>query len=134
MSATQRASEPPVNLGFPFRKIDALARHRLIQEEKMLHTRKIIEKIWDAQGYGNLAVWADGTTAVIAPGENPTRESAACDLKPIPLVHDFNAGFATHDIDRSSMLRSNPRPVARSSGTERWPPALKAIAEISSVA
>ena len=40
----------------------------------MLYTREIIQKIWDAQGYGNLAVWADGTTAVIAPGENPEKD------------------------------------------------------------
>lgn len=102
MSATQRASEPPAHLAFPFRKVDTLARHRLIQGEKMLHTRKIIEKIWDAQGYGNLAVWADGTTAVIAPGENPVRSGnpPLAIFKPIPLVARFPMlDFATHDID-----------------------------------
>ncbi len=35
----------------------------------MLHTKDIIRKIWDAQGYGNLAVWDDGTTRVIEPGQ-----------------------------------------------------------------
>ncbi|MBP7410021.1 hypothetical protein [Methanoculleus sp. 10] len=68
----------------------------------MLYTREIIQKIWDAQGYGNLAVWADGTTAVIAPGENPEKDGEAplAIFKPIPLVARFPMlGFATHDAD-----------------------------------
>ncbi|ABN56839.1 MULTISPECIES: hypothetical protein [Methanoculleus] len=66
----------------------------------MLHTRELIQKIWDAQGYGNLAVWGDGTTAVIAPGENPERsgEAPLAIFKPIPLVAGFPMlDFATHD-------------------------------------
>ncbi|MBA7476154.1 hypothetical protein ES707_11533 [subsurface metagenome] len=68
----------------------------------MLHTREIIRKIWDAQGYGNLAVWADGTTAVIAPGEIPEKDGKAplAIFKPIPLVAVFSmVDFATHDTD-----------------------------------
>ncbi|MDD3932456.1 hypothetical protein [Methanoculleus sp. UBA303] len=68
----------------------------------MLYTREIIRKIWDAQGYGNLAVWADGTTAVIAPGESPEKggEAPLAIFKPIPLVAGFPMlDFATHDAD-----------------------------------
>ncbi|WP_292730714.1 hypothetical protein [Methanoculleus sp.] len=66
----------------------------------MLHTREIIKKIWDAQGYGNLAVWADGTTATIAPGETPEKGGKAplAIFKPIPLVAGYSMlDFATHD-------------------------------------
>lgn len=66
----------------------------------MLHTREIIREIWDAQGYGNLAVWADGTTSVIAPGESPEKGGKAplAVFKPIPLVAGFPMlDFATHD-------------------------------------
>jgi hypothetical protein len=66
----------------------------------MLHTREIIRKIWDAQGYGNLAVWEDGTTAVVAPGESPERNGKPplAIFKPIPLVGGFSMlDFATHD-------------------------------------
>jgi hypothetical protein len=66
----------------------------------MLHTREIIRKIWDAQGYGNLAVWGDGTTAVIAPGESPEKNGKPplAVFKPIPLVGGFSMlDFATHD-------------------------------------
>lgn len=66
----------------------------------MLHTRKIIQKLWDAQGYGNLAVWEDGTTAVITPGESPKKDGKAplAIFKPIPLVAGFSMlDFALHD-------------------------------------
>jgi hypothetical protein len=66
----------------------------------MLHTREIVQKLWDAQGYGNLAVWEDGTTAVIAPGESPQKGGKAplAIFKPIPLVAGFSMlDFATHD-------------------------------------
>ncbi|TAJ45402.1 hypothetical protein [Methanofollis fontis] len=66
----------------------------------MLNTREIITKIWDAQGYGNLAVWADGTTAIIAPNESPERNGVAplAIFKPIPLVGGFPMlDYATHN-------------------------------------
>lgn len=68
----------------------------------MLYTRKIIEEIWNAQGYGNLAVWADGTIEVIAPGESPVHgeKPPLAIFKPIPLVARFPMlDFATHDAD-----------------------------------
>jgi hypothetical protein len=57
----------------------------------MLHTRDIIQQIWDAQGYGNLAVWAEGATEVIAPGSAPEKggEPPLAVFKPIPLVGGF---------------------------------------------
>ncbi|RXE56067.1 hypothetical protein ABH15_07730 [Methanoculleus taiwanensis] len=62
----------------------------------MLYTREIIKKLWDAQGYGNLAVWQDGTTRVIAPGEDAGQPLVV--LKPMPLVGEFSLlDFALHD-------------------------------------
>jgi len=86
----------------PCRRFDALFTHLLLWEQIMLHTREIVQKLWDAQGYGNLAVWSDGTTAVIAPGENPERSGKAplAIFKPIPLVAGFPMlDHATHDTD-----------------------------------
>jgi hypothetical protein len=78
----------------------------------MLHTQEIIRKIWDAQGYGNLAVWEDGTTAVIAPGESPEREGKAplAVFKPIPLVAKFAMlDFATHDPELLDLVEKTIR-------------------------
>ncbi len=57
----------------------------------MLSTTAIIRKLWDAQGYGNVAVWEDGTTEIIEPGAEPGREgtSLLAVFKPIPLVGGF---------------------------------------------
>jgi hypothetical protein len=57
----------------------------------MFSTQDIIEKLWNAQGYGNLAVWKDGSTQVIEPGETPTREGKKplAVFKPIVLVARF---------------------------------------------
>ena len=57
----------------------------------MLHTKDIIREIWDAQGYGNLAVWDDGTTRVIEPGQTPLKEGQPPRIvfKPLPLVGGF---------------------------------------------
>lgn len=78
----------------------------------MLHTRKIIRKIWDAQGYGNLAVWKDGTTAVVVPGETPEKdgEPPLAVFKPIPLVAGFPMlDFATHDADLLLLVETTIR-------------------------
>ena len=57
----------------------------------MLTIKAIIRKIWDAQGYGNVAVWQDGTAEVIGPGAEQTREGKAplAIFKPILLVGGF---------------------------------------------
>lgn len=82
------------------RKVDTLSGPT--SDERMLHTREIIKKIWDAQGYGNLAVWGDGTTLVIVPGESPLQDGKPplAIFKPIPLVAGFSLlGLATHNTD-----------------------------------
>ncbi|MDD3622530.1 MAG: hypothetical protein PHQ81_09010 [Methanofollis sp.] len=66
----------------------------------MLHTREIIRKLWDAQGYGNLAIWEDGSTEVAAPGSHPTKggQAPALVLKPLALVAGFPMlDHALHD-------------------------------------
>ncbi|MDV2482209.1 hypothetical protein F8E02_09400 [Methanoculleus sp. Wushi-C6] len=78
----------------------------------MLHTKEIIQKIWDAQGYGNLAVWGDGATVVIAPGESPERGGKAplAVFKPIPLVAGFSMlDFALHDPALLSLIETTIR-------------------------
>lgn len=57
----------------------------------MLTTKEIIRMLWDAQGYGNVAVWEDGTAEVVAPGSETRREGKPplAVLKPIPLVGGF---------------------------------------------
>jgi hypothetical protein len=78
----------------------------------MLHTQDIIRKIWDAQGYGNLAIWGDGTTAIIAPGESPEKGGKAplAIFKPIPLVGGFSMlDFAVHDPDLLNLVETTIR-------------------------
>ncbi|CVK33585.1 hypothetical protein [Methanoculleus bourgensis] len=78
----------------------------------MLHTHAIIKAIWDAQGYGNLAVWADGTTSIIAPGESPKKDGTAplAIFKPIPLVAGFPMlDFAIHDPDLLERIETTIR-------------------------
>ena len=57
----------------------------------MLSIDEIIRTIWDAQGYGNVAVWKDGTVRVIAPGSGA--EDAADNppvlFKPLALVGQY---------------------------------------------
>ena len=57
----------------------------------MVTTREIIRKIWDAQGYGNIAVYRDGSTSMVMPGETGERsgESPAAIFKPIALVAKY---------------------------------------------
>jgi hypothetical protein len=57
----------------------------------MLSIDEIIRKIWDAQGYGNVAVWGDGTIKVIAPGTETGEagENPPVVFKPLPLVGQY---------------------------------------------
>lgn len=83
----------------------------------MLYTKDIIRKIWDAQGYGNLAVWDDGTTRVIEPGQVPEKEGKPprAVFKPLPLVGIFP--MLDHALaDRS--LQDTIEEMIRSSGGE----------------
>lgn len=66
----------------------------------MLHTREIVRKLWNAQGYGNLAIWEDGSTEVVAPGSHPERagQPPLLVLKPLALVAGFPMlDHALHD-------------------------------------
>jgi hypothetical protein len=70
----------------------------------MVTTREIIQKLWDAQGYGNIAVYPDGSTALVAPGESGETAGAApvALLKPIRLVNEFptiDHAFANPDLN-----------------------------------
>jgi hypothetical protein len=51
-------------------------------------TTRIIRELWDAQGYGNLALWNDSTTSIIPPGESSQKNGKPplLVLKPLPLV------------------------------------------------
>ena len=57
----------------------------------MLSIDEIIRKLWDAQGFGNLAVWGDGTMNVIAPGSEPETEPDRPPVifKPLTLVGQY---------------------------------------------
>jgi len=83
----------------------------------MLSTKNIIKEIWDAQGYGNLAVWDDGTTRIFEPGQVPQINGLPprAVFKPLPLV----GGFPMLDYALSDRkLQETIEEVIRSSGGE----------------
>ncbi|MDN7023711.1 hypothetical protein FGU65_02165 [Methanoculleus sp. FWC-SCC1] len=57
----------------------------------MVTTRDIIRKLWDAQGYGNVAVYSDGTALQVAPGDTGEAggKQPVALFKAIPLVGKF---------------------------------------------
>lgn len=63
-------------------------------------TQDIVRKLWDEAGNGNVAVWEDGTMAVVPadfPGEAAGRKPLVV-LKPIRLVNEFDLlDFALRD-------------------------------------
>lgn len=83
----------------------------------MLHTKDIIRDIWDAQGYGNLAVWDDGTTRVVEPGQVPMKDGLPprAVFKPLPLVGVFP--MLDHALG-DSMLQETIEEMIRSAGGE----------------
>jgi hypothetical protein len=68
----------------------------------MITTREIIQQLWDAQGYGNIAVYDDGSTTLIPAddsGERAGRKLIAV-FKPIRMVAVFPmVDFALADAD-----------------------------------
>jgi hypothetical protein len=68
----------------------------------MITTREIIQKLWDAQGYGNIAVYEDGSTTLIPAGdsgESPGKQLMTV-FKPIRMVAGFPmVDFALADVD-----------------------------------
>jgi hypothetical protein len=83
----------------------------------MITTREIIKKLWDAQGYGNVAVYSDGSTGVIAPGETGEKGGSApvAILKPIPLVGGFP--MLDHALGNAELLETIERTL-RDAGME----------------
>jgi hypothetical protein len=85
--------------------------------EFVLHTKDIIKEIWDAQGYGNLAVWDDGITRVVEPGQVPIKDGIPprAVFKPLPLVGGFPMlDYALYD----SRLQDAIEETIRNSGGE----------------
>jgi hypothetical protein len=81
-----------------------------------LHTREIIRTLWDAQGFGNVAVWQDGTTRVIAPGEQAEHggKTPLVVFKPIALVSGFP--MLDHALGDAALLEEIERAVREAGG------------------
>ncbi|HUU76656.1 MAG TPA: hypothetical protein VMW63_11310 [Methanoregulaceae archaeon] len=56
-----------------------------------MKTDDIIKKIWDSQGFGNVAVWQDGTMTVVSPGDTGKSDEKApiALFKPLALVAGY---------------------------------------------
>ena len=56
-----------------------------------MNTDDIIKKIWDTQGFGNVAVWQDGTMTVVPGGYTgePDGKTPLVIFKPIALVTKY---------------------------------------------
>jgi hypothetical protein len=63
-------------------------------------TQDIVRKLWDEAGYGNIAVWADGTLSVVPAdysGQTAGKKPLVI-LRPIALVNRFELlDFARQD-------------------------------------
>ena len=63
-------------------------------------TQDVVQKLWDAAGYGNVAVWGDDTMTVVPvdyPGDTTGKKPLVI-LKPIALVNQYELlDFALHD-------------------------------------
>lgn len=75
-------------------------------------TQDIVRKLWDEAGYGNVAIWADGTMTVV-PGDFDCAAAAKKPLvilKPIPLVNKFELlDFALHDEELLTKIETTIR-------------------------
>lgn len=63
-------------------------------------TQDIVRKLWDEAGYGNVAIWADGTMTVVPADFDSAAavKKPVVVLKPIPLVNKFELlDYALHD-------------------------------------
>jgi hypothetical protein len=77
-------------------------------------TTRIIRELWDAQGYGNLALWNDSTSSIIPPGEPPQKDGnpPLLVLKPLPLVGGYPmldhalGDPALHEVVESRVLQA----------------------------
>jgi hypothetical protein len=75
-------------------------------------TQDIVRKLWDEAGYGNIAVWADGTVTAV-PGDfakAPSGKEPLVILKPIVLVNRFELlDFALHDEELLTKIETTIR-------------------------
>jgi hypothetical protein len=75
----------------------------------MVTIREIIRILWDAQGYGNVAFYTDGSTGVIVPGDAGEKGGLApvAILKPMPLVGGFP--MLDHALGNAELLETIER-------------------------
>ena len=75
-------------------------------------TQDIVRKLWDAAGYGNIAVWADDTLSVVPAdysGQTAGKKPLVI-LRPIALVNRFELlDFALHDEELLTMIETTIR-------------------------
>ncbi len=75
-------------------------------------TQDIIRKLWDEAGYGNIAIWADGTMTVVAPGSGSavSKNRPLLVLKPIALVNKYDLlDFALRDEELLTRIETAVR-------------------------
>jgi len=83
-------------------------------------TQDIVKKLWDAAGFGNVAIWEDGTMTVVPAdycGETAGKKPVAI-LKPIRLVNRFELlDYALNDEELLATIEETLRaagcPVTR---------------------
>jgi hypothetical protein len=75
-------------------------------------TQDIVRKLWDEAGYGNIAIWENGTVTVVPAdycGETAGKKLLAI-LKPIVLVNRFELlDFALNDEDLLTRIEETIR-------------------------
>jgi hypothetical protein len=75
-------------------------------------TQDIVRKLWDEAGYGNIAVWADGTLSVVPAdysGQTAGKKPLVI-LRPIALVNRFELlDFALHDEELLTEIETTIR-------------------------
>ncbi len=71
--------------------IEESGKESVYGECAMVTTRDIIRKLWDAQGYGNIAVYSDGSALQVPPGDSGEAggKQPVALFKAIPLVGEF---------------------------------------------
>lgn len=75
-------------------------------------TQDIVRKLWDEAGYGNIAVWGDGTMTVVATDyDNATAvKKPLVVLKPIALVNRFELlDYALNDEELLTKIETTVR-------------------------
>lgn len=75
-------------------------------------TQEIVQKLWDAAGFGNVAVWEDGSMTVVPPdfqADGAGRRPLIV-LRPIRLVNEFELlDFALCDEGLLSTIEAEVR-------------------------